>query len=419
MCLAFAPDGKTLAVASNKRCVQRLTAKEEGRREDVILWDLTRRKPARTIPIGAYGAYQIAFAPDSKTLAVSKDATSEILLCDAETGVKRGKLERIEDLRNGKWELAFSPDGRTLAAVAQKGDGIFQLWDVQSKQVKVVIQKDSPIRRIAFSPDGRTLATAHHDCSFRVWEMATLKPREYLTVPGGTVHEIAFSPDGRTLATLEDPEDLIKFWDVFSNNAKQPDAAETLRLWKVLAGEQAAIAELLQTAREDRLRWAVQTGEDAAVAYWAIRRFIAYPEQTLPLFRKHLHAAAPPSGPPKHKIEGWVADLNSDAFAKREQAAEKLNKCGVAAEDALRRALTGKESLEVRRRVKAILEPIEQARIVQQLQEGRAVEVLEHIGTAEAQAFLEELAKGVPEARLTQEAKASLARLKKRPVAKP
>jgi WD40 repeat protein len=45
------------------------------------------------------------------------------------------------------------------------------------------------------------------------------------------------------------------------------------------------------------------------------------------------------------------------------------------------------------------------------VREGRALEVLEHIGTAEAQALLAELAKGAPEAWLTQEARRCLDRL--------
>jgi hypothetical protein len=40
----------------------------------------------------------------------------------------------------------------------------------------------------------------------------------------------------------------------------------------------------------------------------------------------------------------------------------------------------------------------------------RAVAVLEHAASPEAQAALQALAKGTPEARLTQEAKAALAR---------
>jgi hypothetical protein len=44
----------------------------------------------------------------------------------------------------------------------------------------------------------------------------------------------------------------------------------------------------------------------------------------------------------------------------------------------------------------------------------RAVEVLEQIDTMEGQRLLESLAQGTPEARLTQEAKASLERLSRR-----
>jgi hypothetical protein len=47
----------------------------------------------------------------------------------------------------------------------------------------------------------------------------------------------------------------------------------------------------------------------------------------------------------------------------------------------------------------------------------RAVELLEHIGTPEAQQLLEKAAAGLDEARLTREAKASLDRLAKRPAA--
>jgi hypothetical protein len=47
----------------------------------------------------------------------------------------------------------------------------------------------------------------------------------------------------------------------------------------------------------------------------------------------------------------------------------------------------------------------------------RAVEVLEHIGTVEARKVLETLAAGAEGARLTEDAKSSLARLNRRVVA--
>jgi hypothetical protein len=51
---------------------------------------------------------------------------------------------------------------------------------------------------------------------------------------------------------------------------------------------------------------------------------------------------------------------------------------------------------------------------IHDLQKLRAVEVLEYIGIPEACQLLEELAKGAPTARITQEAKASMERLAKR-----
>ena len=51
----------------------------------------------------------------------------------------------------------------------------------------------------------------------------------------------------------------------------------------------------------------------------------------------------------------------------------------------------------------------------EQLQALRAIEMLETVRTPQAQQLLGELAKGAPEVRLTQEAKASLERLAKPP----
>jgi hypothetical protein len=91
---------------------------------------------------------------------------------------------------------------------------------------------------------------------------------------------------------------------------------------------------------------------------------------------------------------------------------EALRRLGERAEPGLREALKGKPTLETRKRVEQLLEGI-------RLRCLRAVEVLEHIGTPDAQQVLKTLASGTPPARLTREAKASLERLAKRPAAKP
>ena len=86
---------------------------------------------------------------------------------------------------------------------------------------------------------------------------------------------------------------------------------------------------------------------------------------------------------------------------------------GAAAKPALRKVLAGNPSLELRRRVEPIVKKLDswQASSPAMQREWRAVEVLELLGTPEARKLLQKLAQGLPDARLTQEAKASLERL--------
>jgi HEAT repeat protein len=87
-----------------------------------------------------------------------------------------------------------------------------------------------------------------------------------------------------------------------------------------------------------------------------------------------------------------------------------LERLGEEAAPALRKALASKPAPEVRRRIESILKK-SRTLSPETLLVVRAVEVLENIGTPEARELLKSLADGVPEAVLTQEAKASLERL--------
>jgi hypothetical protein len=82
-------------------------------------------------------------------------------------------------------------------------------------------------------------------------------------------------------------------------------------------------------------------------------------------------------------------------------------------------ALAAKPPLEVRRRIEKVLAKLDgPVADPWRLRELRAVEVLEHVGTPDARHVLKTLAAGVPEARMTQEASASLERLARRPTTK-
>ena len=104
----------------------------------------------------------------------------------------------------------------------------------------------------------------------------------------------------------------------------------------------------------------------------------------------------------------------------REQARAELEKLGELAAPALRKELAAQPALEVRRRMELLLEKLEgTVPGPDQLRGLRVIAVLEHIGDGDARQVLERLARGTPEARLTQEAKTSLSRLAKRTAGTP
>jgi hypothetical protein len=82
------------------------------------------------------------------------------------------------------------------------------------------------------------------------------------------------------------------------------------------------------------------------------------------------------------------------------------------AESALRRAHAKPASLEARRRIEQLLDSLTTTvPSPDMLRQLRALAVLERIGSEPARALLRELASGTPDARLTREASATVARL--------
>jgi RNA polymerase sigma factor (sigma-70 family) len=142
---------------------------------------------------------------------------------------------------------------------------------------------------------------------------------------------------------------------------------------------------------------------------WAL---IGSPAQAVPLLREKLQ-------PVSIKVDGiriarLVAELDDDQFAVREAAEKELDRLGEVAAPALRKALTGQPSVEVRRRVERLLDRQDEADFTpERLRARRGLDVLERIGTAEARQVVERLAGGTPQAWLTREAKATLERFGK------
>src|SRR5438094_7281781 len=70
----------------------------------------------------------------------------------------RATLKGHED---GVWQVAWAPDGKTLASLANV-NGEVRLWDVAERKGRATLRSDlGDAFSLAFTPDGRTLAVGH------------------------------------------------------------------------------------------------------------------------------------------------------------------------------------------------------------------------------------------------------------------
>jgi hypothetical protein len=320
-----------------------------------------------------------------------------------------GRLEPGEKLRV---PVAFAPDGRILIAGSLvRGEGNlsdqvkkykFRIWELTTGLEMLVLSAPYS-STAALAPDGRMLITADSDfgraakvdTSARLWDLATGKELLRLQGHESFVRDLAISPDGKRLATgLADSTVLV--WDLTPGlgrvgmPAKHLDAAALNRSWTELGGE------------------------DAAKARAAIGSLVASPAETVSFLKDRLSPAAAVS---PERFRQLIANLDSERFPVREAASDELEKLGLQAEPALRVALRGNASSEVRRRVERVLAASPLPARWSEVRRGlRAIQVLEQIGTAQAVKLLQALAGGARGARLTTEASASLERLARRPV---
>jgi RNA polymerase sigma factor (sigma-70 family) len=383
--LAVTPDGKTLAAG-------------DYHNGNIYVWDLASRKLTHTLKLSeqiGHGVMCLAFSPDGKVLAAGEtvlnaragpDHPSLISLWDAATG---RKLRDFPAHGHAVESLAFSPDGTCLASTGWSDKSIL-FWDVDLGKKLFELPCGSGYGVVTFSPDGKTLAwSGYHEQGICLWEMTSKKLRHKFLGHFAAIHALAFTRDGKTLVTgCMDTTALV--WDVtgLRHDAKPalaPSPDRLLALWKALASPDAA---------------------EAGRAIWALA---AAPKQAVPFLVERLRELPAADAQRTHQL---VADLDSKNFDTRQAAEKKLEALGKLAEPALRAALGKQPSLEFRYRIEKVLEkreaPFQAAEVLQVL---RAVEALEHMGTAEAAKALLQFAKQATEEYFQQEARAAALRL--------
>lgn len=154
---------------------------------------------------------------------------------------------------------------------------------------------------------------------------------------------------------------------------------------------------------------------DALISGPAAAMLAMGPKESVPYLRKQLETA--PQSEDEKKLAQLIRDLDNDDFHVREAATSELKKMGPAATKALSKAIKDTTSVEVARRITAILGkdvsdpdgPTPESR-----QKIQAIRILERINTPEAREALQKIGEASLETGLGQEVKLALARMAKK-----
>jgi RNA polymerase sigma factor (sigma-70 family) len=204
--LAFAPDGRSLVVCSDAGPVQ--------------VWDLATRKEA----LRSIGGRSAVFSADGKALHIS------VIRYLPGDGASRGVGEVWDfafpggrPLRSHRYDppgtavavVALAPNGKVGAALCWNGE--LHVWDVASgKRLRTIagrIVRPSVSDQLVFSPDGKALAfgRSHSDRAVRLWDVATGKALHPAGGHESLIRAVVVSPDGSRIATGGDGTAIL--WD--------------------------------------------------------------------------------------------------------------------------------------------------------------------------------------------------------------
>jgi WD40 repeat protein len=256
---AFSPDGRFAAVLWQRWAKKGTSIPGLGMAID--LWDLTTGKRIRSIfrddarvtflpdgwkvssgpgPVEGIGRNpeQIAFSPDSRSLAVA--CNFGVVIYAVPGGEPRRWLaDIVHPGPDGERTLlvhcfAFAPDGQTVCYGGEEGRihvgavqpgpddtpgridvvALDRSWKVVETESKVArVGHEGIVRSVAVSPDGKLMVSGGDDRTIRLWEYPECRPLARWEAHDNGVTTLHFLPGGRTLVSGS-ADGTLKLWDL-------------------------------------------------------------------------------------------------------------------------------------------------------------------------------------------------------------
>jgi len=347
-------------------------------------------------------------SPDGVHLATAVRKRKAVGLYELSTGKAYQKFFFAEGTVTSG---AFSPDGRTLV-VGRSGvrPGV-TFCDIRSgAQSSASLEGESwaenhtahglseaaGVSAVSFAPSGSLVASAGCDGKVRLWDPQNGLEVSCFECPSVKATALEFSPDGRYLASGY-ADGMLMIWptSVRVRNGRLVDtrlsADELASCWRQL-GETTSTAAAYESA------WRLASAPSESVA--ALRRLIQ-----------------PMQFDDTGRVSELISNLDSDDYHVRKEATDRLGALGVIAASQLRIAMKCSGSLEVRRRIQALLAMPPMPPDVKRRWLG--LQILEVIATPESERVIQDLAAGSRNSWLTNEAASCLGRIRQQAAIRP
>jgi serine/threonine protein kinase/WD40 repeat protein len=238
-CLAFSPDGLTLAAGSWRHL-------ESSPR----LWDVPTGRGSPPLPGVQAHVRSIVFSHDGKMIvAGTQDGKVHFW------GTAERELRRTFRPHTAPPLLAFSPDDALLVTSSWYGDARTKVWDLSGAEPRKILDEEGA-RCVAFSPDGRTIAVGD-----RLLDLSDTRRKSILPGHRGWLRSVGFSPDGKAVATAC-ADSVVRLFDVATGKERLSHAHGSAVGWVAFSPDGKALA----TLSAGRLKlWDMAAGQNPTI----------------------------------------------------------------------------------------------------------------------------------------------------------